>query len=450
MDERPESGPEQDARAGRTDAETIRRHAERVRERWPDLQRRQDLLERARRLRREDPRLPDFDLVPDGRGGQLLVASGELLVRAEDLTDRESLLPPGAKAEPVEELGGRVFRVVLPTGGAGAALQRDTLRGRGLQAAHSYVTAMAVVIKSQGGAEPAASRWPAPEIIVATQEEPAVRVAVVDTGLTAEPRADSWLAGLARPAGTDGPADTGNIDPLDISPHNGLLDAAGGHGTAVAGIVQHAAPGVPLAVYNPIPSDGGASETDVATAMVRAVREGLDAGQSVVLNLSLGTDTVDDQPPLALQAALDEIEQLAAGSGQEVLVVAAAGNFGDDRPVWPAASPGVVAVGALDQDGAAATWSSRGDWVTCSVFGDGVLSVYVVGTEDPDLVGEAGDPFYGPDPFALHFGTSFAAPQVAGRVAALAERDGIGLWDALDALLATGKPVRGLGTVLQP
>ena len=33
-----------------------------------------------------------------------------------------------------------------------------------------------------------------------------------------------------------------------------------------------------------------------------------------------------------------------------MLLVAAAGNYGDDRPVWPAALRGVVAVGALTQE----------------------------------------------------------------------------------------------------
>lgn len=440
-------GADRDAAARRADAdaETVRRHAERVRRRWPDLGRRRTLLERAVRTRAEDRRLPDFETVDDGRGSLLLVASGQLLVRAEDLKGRESELPAGVRAEPI--LGGRVFRLTFPPARRRAIEERAELRRGGLPVEPAYVTAMAVVIKSQGGAERASSRWPEPDVVMAAEAR--VRVAVVDTGLTAVPRQDAWLKGLARPEHTDGPTDPGNIDLLDVSPHNQLLDAAGGHGTAVAGLVQHEAPGVPLVVYNPIPSDGGAAETDVAAAMVRAVRDGLDAGQSVVLNLSLGTDTVDDEPPLALVAALEEIEQLAAASEHEVLVVAAAGNFGDDRPVWPAVGRGVVAVGAVDRDGARAPWSSYGDWVDCSVVGDGVLSVYVVGREDPDLVGEAGDRFDGPDPFALHFGTSFAAPQVAGRVARVAQRDGLGLTAALDAVLATAERSEpGLGKVL--
>ena len=49
----------------------------------------------------------------------------------------------------------------------------------------------------------------------------------------------------------------------------------------------------------------------------------------------------------------------------------------------------------------------------------GVGAYPVEGTEDPDFDPVWPDTF-GPDPFALHFGTSFAAPQVAARVARIA------------------------------
>ncbi|CAA9247138.1 MAG: hypothetical protein AVDCRST_MAG41-1754, partial [uncultured Corynebacteriales bacterium] len=73
---------------------------------------------------------------------------------------------------------------------------------------------------------------------------------------------------------------------------------------------------------------------------------------------------------------------VAAGPVGVAGVVAAAGNYGTDKPVWPAAARGVVAVGALTQSMLPAPWSSHGHWVDCSVIGDGVLSVYVEGQED--------------------------------------------------------------------
>jgi Subtilase family len=424
------------------DAEVVQRHVETVGDSWRDPVRRRRLFDRAVRLRKADPRLPDFQVIPDERDGAgLLVSSAELLIRREDLAGREDAFGrSGMVAEPVEALGGRVARLVPATGAPrrGIVDRSGDLRRDQVPAEFSYITAMAVVIKSLGGAEPAQRHWP--PLAETKAAGAAVRVAVVDTGVTRQPRTDGWLAGLAH--------DPGNIDELDTSPRNGMLDAAAGHGTAVAGLVQQEAPEVALAVHNPVPPDGAATETAVAAAMVAAVQEAFAAGQSVVLNLSLGTTTTDDRPPVALQAAVDEIEALAAASPHEALIVAAAGNYGEDRPVFPGAIPGVVAVGALQQDMAPAPWSSYGDWVTCSVIGDGVLSTYVEGAEDPEFDPVCPDTF-GPDPFALHFGTSFAAPQVAARVARVAQEEGIGLRQALDRVL-DGAPARpGYGRVLQ-
>ena len=103
-----------------------------------------------------------------------------------------------------------------------------------------------------------------------------------------------------------------------------------------------------------------------------------------MLNLSLGTTTTDDEPPVALEAAVDLIEEMAAEQDRDVLIVAAAGNYGDCRPVWPAALRGVVAVGALTQQlasrrrGPAAVPGS-----TARCIADGVLTTYVEGREDP-------------------------------------------------------------------
>lgn len=423
------------------DADAVRKHDEIVRKTWHDRERRRQLFDRAVRLRQDDPRLPNFQVIADDRDpAGLLVSSEELLVRREDLVGRAAALQrSGMVAVPVETLGGRVSRLVPEP----QAPRRDVadrsgeLRRSAVPAEFSYITAMAVVIKSLGGAEPAERRWPP---LATTLVAGPVRVAVIDTGLTRQTRSDGWLGGLAQ--------DPGNIDELDVSPRNGKLDAAAGHGTAVSGLVQQEAPDVTLAVYNPIPSDGAATETAVAEAMVAAVQEAFAAGQSVVLNLSLGTTTADDRPPAALQAAVDEIDALAAASPHEALIVAAAGNYGEDRKVFPGAIPGVVAVGALQQDLEPAPWSSYGDWLTCSVIGDGVLSLYVEGREDPEFSPVRQDVFPA-DPFALHFGTSFAAPQVAGRVARVAQDEGIGLREALDRILADAPEKPGYGRVLQ-
>ena len=159
--------------------------------------------------------------------------------------------------------------------------------------------------------------------------------------------------------------------------------------------------------------------------MVRAVDDG-----AKVLNLSLGVNTVDDQPLLAVEVALD----LIAERDPEVLVLAAAGNDGSSVPCWPAASKRVVAVAALAADLTPAPWSNHGFWVDCSAVGEGIVSTYVQGTESEEL--DPSPDVFGADAWAVWSGTSFAAPQVAGAVARLAEEDGLAPREALQRLVS--------------
>lgn len=74
-------------------------------------------------------------------------------------------------------------------------------------------------------------------------------------------------------------------------------------------------------------SDGLGSDARIARALLAAADEG-----SHIVNLSAGTQRIDDLPPLAMQTALE----LLAQRHPDVLV-AAAGNDGSERPCWPAA-----------------------------------------------------------------------------------------------------------------
>ena len=121
-------------------------------------------------------------------------------------------------------------------------------------------------------------------------------------------------------------------------------------------------------------------ELEVACALIRAVRDGAQ-----LVNLSLGTQTQYDQPSLALRAALEVVHEIEVDRGEEVLVVAAAGNFGDTAPVWPAAFKRVISVGALTADLRPSAFSSRGWWVDCSTVGEGILSTFVSGEQSPDF-----------------------------------------------------------------
>jgi subtilisin family serine protease len=367
-----------------------------------------------------------FDELPTRSGDTVLVAAGELLVKTEMFQKpgfRQSLRQRAPYWTERTALEGALTRITVPD--ASPKQLGEVLAD--LRVKNLEVTANAVlpagsatptgVWKAQSTPEPAPEPYPTwqPD----GQGEP-VKVVVIDTGVHAQLRTDKWLDGL------EVPDPGGNVDPLDDFPNVGYLDWAAGHGTMVAGIIRQLAPDADLVIHRVLDSDGLADSVAVAEAMVRAVKE--EGAQ--VINLSLGIETHDDEPPLAFTVALDQI----AATGREVVIVAAAGNSGMNRRVYPAACDGVTAVAAQTETGATAAWSSRGKWVACSAVGEKVRSTYVQGTEDPAIENPP-DHFDQVNSWALWTGTSFAAPQVAGAVARDAQHDGIGVRTALDQLL---------------
>jgi thermitase len=297
-----------------------------------------------------------------------------------------------------------------------------------------------VVMKAEGGPENTAGRRPFPAVDYPVVGRPTT-VAVIDTGISLEQRSDGYLQGLVEPD---------NVDALDTLPFpvtDGLLDAAAGHGAFVLGVVQQVAPACRLRAYKVTGPDGLCTDLQVATAIRRAAADGAD-----IVNLSLGTSTVDDTPPPAMLAAIEDVLR----GHEDLLVVVAAGNDGDNGiPMWPAAlsatGPGpqrfdrVVAVAGLDPDGQPSEFSSRGDWVTCSAVGQGVLSTYVIGTENGELINDKDPDTFGPDSWAVWTGSSFAAPQISGAVARRCAERGETPPQALAGLLAGGADTPQLG-----
>jgi hypothetical protein len=400
-----------------------------------DVAVRRDLINLLQQRRKQHEQLSQeqlsrFDAVADPQGGEVLLVPAELLMREELL--RQPYIRPildayQLQSEPIGCLEGRVVRLTAPgADGDRIAEIAGALRARGVPASPNHVTPMGIVAKGLGG--PELSEGETPQYPSADAEGTPIRVAVIDTGIAMQKRSDGWLAGLVRQD-----SDEDNVDPLDALPEpNGYLDLGAGHGTFASGIVQQVAPGADLAVYRALDSDGIGSEVDVACAMVRAVREGAQ-----ILNLSLGMETLDDQPPVVFEVAMELIDKVAVETEREVLVVAAAGNYGHARPCWPAALRRVIAVAGLTQDLAPAAWSTRGSWVDCSAIAEGVRSTYVEGQEHPQIDPEPDK--FPEDAWALWTGTSFAAPQVAGAIAHIAQRAGIGPRAALGELLR-GRP----------
>ncbi|MGY1679263.1 S8 family peptidase [Geodermatophilus sp. SYSU D01176] len=370
----------------------------------------------------------------------IAVTPNRLVVRRADAEDVVAELQSRYYAPQVVSIPGLDGLCVLATVGAGArSLRASGTVARavaGDRAAPSHVSLLGAIRKAAGGPEPsgpgAGGLWefPAPE---AAQAGPCV--VVIDNGVSAEQRADGWLAGLAC---------TDNLDLLDVVPADDFLDRAAGHGTFATGIVQQVAPGAEVVVRRALNTEGDGDEVEVAREIVRAAEQGAE-----VVNLSLGFLTAGDRPPLAMEEALRTAIGTARAQGRHLLVICAAGNYGDVRRCWPAAFSDdpefrdhVVSVAALrlddDHEGqvVGAEWSTHGDWVTCSTLGQGVVSTYVVGREAP-ASDELDPDTFGPNSWATWSGTSFAAPQVAGAVVRMV-RDGehATAKEALDALLA--------------
>ncbi len=293
-----------------------------------------------------------------------------------------------------------------------------------------------------GGLQPVTYLGPEP-----TRRHPGATppiVAVLDTGIGRHP----WLDGVVveprlrsgEPIGLEpgSPTDPEH-EPSLAEPLDGIFDDAAGHGTFIAGIIRQECPD---ALILPVRISGGEGvilENDLIGALGRLV-EFIDDGaleaqrggsRVAVLNLSFSYfhETPDDPDTVSeLRRLLDELR------GRGCVVVCSAGNEATSRPTYPAALPSKdpsrhVSVGALNpSDRSTALFSNVGDWV--EVFAPGVSLVSTLpvtfeggiqaGTRD-DHGGRRRetldvDDFRGG--FGVWSGTSFAAPVVAGRIAA--------------------------------
>ncbi|MFC7483988.1 S8/S53 family peptidase [Luedemannella flava] len=218
---------------------------------------------------------------------------------------------------------------------------------------------------------------------------PRVGVTVIDTGIWR----DSPL-----------PARYYRVDDADIESDvdvddDGVIDGDVGHANFIAGVIAQRTAKADIRVLRVLDTFGICTEAELVTALGRVDDD------ATLVNLSLGGFTVDDQAPLVLADALDDL--LASG---DRLVVAAAGNDGQrGRPFWPAAfatgDDRVLAVAAHDSSDLC-EWSNAGDWVTLAAPGADLTSTFVR------------HPEFGTG-WAQWSGTSFATPYV---VAALAEK----------------------------
>ena len=215
---------------------------------------------------------------------------------------------------------------------------------------------------------------------------------------------------------------------------DGVIETRGRHGTFIAGVARCQAPEASVYVANEFSYGGGLREWEV----VLALQDVLTRNPQVV-NLSAGTYCRNDWPPLSF---------LAFQAG--VTLTCAAGNDATSRAFWPAAFDWTVGVGALGADQRHRAWfSNYGDWVDVYTLGEGLVNAFAAGLytyhEPPKR--PAVQEFRG---LARWSGTSFAAPLVAGLIAAQMSAAGMSAADATSTLLSQAEEIPGLGRVLRP
>jgi len=258
-----------------------------------------------------------------------------------------------------------------------------------------------------------------------------IRVAVVDTGLIPDaPAMHPWLHGV-----------TGDTD-QEVA-EGTLIERYGGHGTFIASIIRAMAPRADVRVHRTFERAGAIYETDI----VRALDDVL-ATEPDVISLSAGTHTWRHHGMLSFQAFLDG--PLRA-RGDKTVLVAAAGNDGQDWKFAPAELPGVVSVGALNSKWNGRAWfSDYGDWVSVFAPGQDLVHAFARGLYiyHERLIPQEAE-FHG---MARWSGTSFSTPVVAGLIAARMSGTGESARAAANALLgiARDQVMPGVGPVLLP
>jgi hypothetical protein len=269
-----------------------------------------------------------------------------------------------------------------------------------------------------------------------------VLVYIADTGLLQDAEVDHpWLHGVTRALRPDGTLQ--DPDPAGIL-LNGTttIPHYAGHGTFVAGVVRCMAPEADVMVSNAFKVAGSSLESDFVVDLEQALALGVD-----VFHLSISTTTRHDLSSLGFDGFLGRLRQY-----QGVVCVVAAGNNGNRKPSWPAATPGMISVGALGADwNGRAKFSNYGHWVKVYAPGRDLINAYATGPYkcgDYPYKNQVRN-FYG---MARWSGTSFSTPIVTGLVAARMSRTGETGEEAAAALLAEARShaIPGVGPVLLP
>lgn len=234
-----------------------------------------------------------------------------------------------------------------------------------------------------------------------SQGNPQIKVAVLDTGINlSHPEIQpALLPGYDFVNIIDG-ADRFLGDYLDA---DDIPEDEVGHGTHVAGII--AAKGIAMPI-------GVVPHCKIMPVRVLAAmsRGGKRVGAGLVDNINAGIKWAIDQGADVINMSLgirhtggglphQEVVDYAQRKG--VSIVAASGNDGQEQLYYPAALPYVITVGAVDELGNIAGFSTYGNQVDLAAPGTNIYSSHLN------------------HEYAFSTGTSHASPFVAGAVALL-------------------------------
>jgi len=194
-----------------------------------------------------------------------------------------------------------------------------------------------------------------------------VIVAVIDTGVNYKHRDieyNMWDSS-AYPKHGYNFVETHN-DPTDLNGHGthcaGIIGANGNDGIGVTGVCWK----VKIMAVKALNAAGDGTTADIVSGINYAVTNGAH-----IINLSLGGSASNAMRDAILNA-----------KSKGVIIVAAAGNDGKDKKMYPAAYSvepdidNVISVGAVDQNGNLASFSNFGNWVKIAAPGVNILSLW--------------------------------------------------------------------------
>jgi subtilisin family serine protease len=241
------------------------------------------------------------------------------------------------------------------------------------------------------------------------------------------------------------------VEPSDLTGMSdaliGDLQAEAGHGTFIAGLIRQACPDAKILSVKVFGGDGVVAEGQLLRSLqLLALRQALavngDTSVDPVDVVSMSLGYYHEQPEDAAFDAL-LLGPIAMLGALGATVVVSAGNDATVRPMYPAAftphknglvqaareALPVIAVGATNPNTSVALFSNEGPWVRARRPGAALVSSYpqtfdASGQPVAELITPAGEWRSTLDPddysagFAVWSGTSFAAPVLAGQIAA--------------------------------